>query len=75
MPGSKKVTGQGEPVGLRVPEAVYRKMMAILVSEDRWPYPARQNFILEAIKEKIDRWKKDHPMWSLAAKERPRERV
>ena len=62
MPGAKKVVGRSELVGMRFPKAVYDEMLVIISSDDRWPYPARQNFILEAVKEKVERWKRDHPL-------------
>jgi len=56
MPGSKRLTGNAELVGVRVPKAVYDEMMRLIESEGRWPYPARQNFILEAVREKLERY-------------------
>jgi len=70
VPGAKKVVAKSELVGIRFPKAVYDEMVAIISTDDRWPYPARQSFILEAVKEKIDRWRKEHPMWSPPAKDR-----
>jgi hypothetical protein len=72
LPGKAKARAQAEKVGLRVPLGLYREMMDVVEAAKMWSDPPRQNFILEAIKEKIDRWKKDHPMWSQPAKDRGR---
>ena len=53
-----------------MPLGLYHEMMGIVEAAKMWPDPPRQNFILEAIKEKVDRWKKEHPMWSPPAKDR-----
>lgn len=46
-------------VKIAVPLAVYNEMVHLISMEDRWAYP--QNFIIDAINEKIDRWKKENP--------------
>lgn len=72
MPGKSRARAKTELVGVRVPKGTYDEMIAIIDAGSQWPDPPRQNFILEAIKEKVDRWKKDHPMWSPPAKDRGR---
>jgi hypothetical protein len=74
MPGKAKASAEAEKVGLRVPLGLYREMMAVIEAAKMWPDPPRQNFILEAIKEKTERWRKDHPMWTPPARDRSKER-
>jgi hypothetical protein len=38
-----------------MPSGLYREMMEAIRQLDRWSAPARQNFIYEAVREKIDR--------------------
>ena len=72
MPGKARARAQTEKVGLRIPVGLYRELIDIIEVGKMWPDPPRQNFILEAIREKIDRWKKDHPLWSPPARDRQR---
>jgi hypothetical protein len=44
---------------LRIPIGLYDEMMRIINLEKKWNSP--QQFIQEALNEKIDRWKKEHP--------------
>jgi hypothetical protein len=44
---------------LRIPIGLYDEMMRIINLEKKWNSP--QQFIQDALNEKIDRWKKDHP--------------
>jgi len=44
---------------LRIPIGSYDEMMKIINLEKKWNSP--QQFIQEALNEKIDRWKKEHP--------------
>ncbi len=46
------------PVNLRLPDGLYEEILEILQSERKWNSP--QQFIQDALNEKIDRWKKDH---------------
>jgi hypothetical protein len=46
------------PVNLRLPEGLYEEIIKILEKERKWNSP--QQFIQDALNEKIDRWKKDH---------------
>ena len=68
MPGRSKLEVPEERVGLRVPVGLHAEMVAVIHSANQWK--DRQAFILEAIKEKTERWRKDHPMWSPPAKDR-----
>lgn len=62
MPGARKSTPRSELIGIRLPDGVYEEMIRIIEGARQWPAPARQNFILEAVKEKLDRWKREHPL-------------
>ncbi|MBX8644829.1 MAG: hypothetical protein KIY12_08955 [Thermoplasmata archaeon] len=46
------------PVNLRLPEGLYEEVIRILEKERKWNSP--QQFIQDALNEKIDRWKRDH---------------
>ena len=46
------------PVNLRLPEGLYEEIIKILEKERKWNSP--QQFIQDALNEKIDHWKKDH---------------
>lgn len=61
-----------ERVGLRVPVGLHQEMVAVIHSANQWK--DRQAFILEAVKEKIERWRKENPMWSPPAKDRSKGR-
>lgn len=47
------------PVNLRLPEGLYEEVIRILEKERKWNSP--QQFIQDALNEKIDHWKKEHP--------------
>lgn len=72
MPGKSRARAPTEKVGIRIPLGLYREMMAIVDSANLWSDPPRQNFILEAIKEKIERWSSEHSFGAPAARELPR---
>ena len=55
-------------MGLRVPVGLHEEMVGVIHAANLWK--DRQAFILEAIKEKMERWRKEHPMWSPPAKDR-----
>ncbi len=57
-----------QKVGITLPDGVYEEMVTIIETDRRWF--DRVEFIREAVKEKIERWRKDHPMWSPPAKGR-----
>jgi hypothetical protein len=69
MPGKSRAHAPTEKVGLRIPLGLYREMMAIVDSANLWSEPPRQNFILEAIKEKIERWSSQHSFGAPASRE------
>ncbi len=54
-----KIKVAREPLGLRVPVGLYNDMVQVIDAEKRWS--GRQEFVLEAIKEKIDRHRKENP--------------
>ncbi len=55
MPGASRARANTELVGIRIPAGLYREMMEIIEQRQLWADPPRQNFIMEAIKEKIER--------------------
>lgn len=69
MPGKSRARAPTEKVGIRIPLGLYREMMAIVESANLWSDPPRQNFILEAIKEKIERWGSAHSFGAPASRE------
>ena len=71
MPGRSRARAPTEKVGIRIPLGLYREMMSIVEAANRWPDPPRQNFILEAIKEKIERWGSEHSFGTPASRETP----
>ena len=56
MPKSPYV--QTEQVNMRLPIGLYNEMIKIMEKEKKWNSP--QQFIQDALNEKIDRWKKDN---------------
>ncbi|HTT15190.1 MAG TPA: hypothetical protein VMG81_05380 [Thermoplasmata archaeon] len=68
MPGRSRLAVPEERLGLRIPVGLHEEMVGVIRAANQWK--DRQNFILEAIKEKTERWKKEHPMWSAPAKDR-----
>jgi UTP:GlnB (protein PII) uridylyltransferase len=47
-----------EQVNIRLPIGLYDEMLTIMNKEQKWNSP--QQFIQDALNEKIERWKKDH---------------
>lgn len=45
-------------VKLTLPLDIYNDVIEILKTNPRWSYP--QNFIIEAVDEKIEKWKEAH---------------
>jgi UTP:GlnB (protein PII) uridylyltransferase len=43
---------------MRLPIGIYNEMLTIMDKEQKWNSP--QQFIQDALNEKIERWKKDH---------------
>ena len=70
MPGKVEARDHAEKVGPRVPLGLYHEMMGSVGAAKMWPDPPRQNYILETIKQKLDRRKREHPMSSAPAKDR-----
>jgi hypothetical protein len=68
MPGRSRLEVPEERVGLRVPVGLHEEMVAVIHTANRWK--DLQAFILEAIMEKVGRWRKENPMWSPPAKDR-----
>jgi UTP:GlnB (protein PII) uridylyltransferase len=56
MPKSPYV--KTEQVNVRLPIGLYEEMIRIMDKEKKWNSP--QQFIQDALNEKIDRWKKEH---------------
>jgi len=44
---------------LRLPIGLYDEVVRIITLEKKWNSP--QQFIYEALEEKLNRWKKEHP--------------
>jgi hypothetical protein len=55
----KKPYVKTEYLGIRLPEGIYEEMIRIMDKEKKWNSP--QQFIQDALNEKIDHWKKEHP--------------
>jgi len=53
------VATKGEKVNVLIPEGMIEAIENILKVDQSWI--SRQEFIRQAIQEKIDRWKKEHP--------------
>ena len=58
MPKSSYV--KTEQVNLRLPIGLYNEMLSIMEKEKKWNSP--QQFIQDALNEKLDRWHKDHAL-------------
>jgi hypothetical protein len=56
MPKSSYV--KTEQVNLRIPIGIYEEMFSIMKKEKKWNSP--QQFIQNALNEKLDRWHKEH---------------
>ncbi len=50
---------QKPKITLQIPEGLLNEINNIMKIDDKWI--TVQDFIREAIKEKIERWKKEHP--------------
>ncbi|MGC8981908.1 MAG: ribbon-helix-helix domain-containing protein, partial [Minisyncoccia bacterium] len=46
-------------ITLQIPEGLLKEINEIMKIDDKWI--TIQDFVREAIKEKIERWKKEHP--------------
>lgn len=58
MPKSSYV--KTEQVNLRLPIGLYNEILSIMEKEKKWNSP--QQFIQDALNEKLDRWHKDHAL-------------
>jgi len=47
-----------EQVNVRLPIGIYEDIISIMEKEKKWNSP--QQFIQDALNEKLDRWKKEH---------------
>ena len=56
MPKSSYV--KTEQVNLRLPIGLYNEILSIMEKEKKWNSP--QQFIQDALNEKLDRWHKEH---------------
>ena len=54
----KKPYVSTEYLGVRLPIGIYQDMIEIMNNERKWNSP--QQFIQDALNEKIDRWKREH---------------
>ena len=45
-------------VKITMPLALYEEILEVLKEENMWSYP--QSYIIEAVKEKVEKWKKEH---------------
>ena len=57
--GELRVPIRTEPLTIRIPHGLHADMVDLIQREGRWS--GRQEFVLEAIKEKIDRHRKENP--------------
>ncbi len=55
----KKQYVETTQVNVRLPIGLYQEIINIMEIEKKWNSP--QQFIQDAINEKIDRWKREHP--------------
>jgi hypothetical protein len=58
MPKSSYV--KTEQVNLRLPIGLYNEILSIMEKEKKWNSP--QQFIQDALNEKLDRWHKEHAL-------------
>ncbi|HEV2449673.1 MAG TPA: hypothetical protein VGU43_04590 [Thermoplasmata archaeon] len=71
MPGKKRSTTDYERVGVTIPRRIHDEMLEIMRADPRWF--DRVEFVREALKEKIERWKKEHPLGAPPGAVRRRE--
>ena len=60
MSGKRRTVAGYQKVGVTLPDGLYEEMIRVIDNERRWV--DRVEFIREAIKEKLERWKKEHPL-------------
>ena len=60
MPGAKKSRVPVEKVTATLPKGMYEEVVAIVREGKSWL--SAIDFIRESVKEKLERWKKEHPL-------------
>ena len=60
MPGEGKGRQPYERLHVGVPSGLFKEATKVVEYEGTWMSPA--DFVREAIKEKLERWKKEHPL-------------
>jgi metal-responsive CopG/Arc/MetJ family transcriptional regulator len=55
MPAKPKIEVAFERIGIKLPIGLYREMEEVIALGQRWP--SRQDFIIDAVREKLDRLK------------------
>jgi hypothetical protein len=70
LPRPKKKVLPKVSVAARIERGYYEDMVRIIDADDH--YNRLGDFVREAVFEKIDRWKKDHPMGPPASRDRSR---
>ncbi len=73
LPRPKKKVLPKVSVAARIERGYYEDMVRIIDADDH--YNRLGDFVREAVFEKIDRWKKEHPMGGPLSRDRPKERV
>ena len=64
LPKPKKKVRPRVSVAARIERGYYEDLVRIIDADDH--YNRFGDFVREAVLEKIDRWKKDHPLWGPA---------
>lgn len=59
VPSKAKVPVEVERLNLKIPKGLHDELASILIEEQRWP--SRQDFIIDAVREKLDRLRLEHP--------------
>ena len=70
MPAPTRSRVPVEKLTVTLPATLYRDMGEIVRADGG--YMSIIDFMREAAREKIDRWRKEHPLWSPPAKDRPK---
>ena len=70
LPKPKKKVLPKVSVAARIERGYYEDMVRIIDADDH--YNRLGDFVREAVFEKIDRWKKDHPMGTPSTRDRSR---
>ena len=59
-------------VNVRLPVGIYGEIIRIMDNEKKWNSP--QQYIQDALNEKIDRWKKEHSAYGQPGRIKPDEK-